>query len=211
MAYSDVKAQFLGLLNRRDITPSLTDTFMGFGIQRIQRELRVPSMEKIVEASTDGTAKIDVPGDLLQIISVHTNDQVNQKKLIRTDLQTILNQSKIPGTPQFYYREGSSIYLGPYPPSGTTIFIHYYADVSSLTADTDTNWITEVAPALLIYAALAYAADYYLDDRKQLFEASYQQIVDQLTIMAMQDEVENASISPAYDSTPTYVGPYYGR
>lgn len=211
MAYLDVKTQFLGLLNRRDITPSLTDTFMNFGIQRIQRELRVPAMEKVVQVLTDGTAQISVPGDLLQIISLHTNDEVYQTKLVRTDLQSILRYSKIPGTPQFYYREGATFYIGPYPPSGTSVWVNYYADVSSLTADTDTNWLTEVAPALLIYAALAYAADYYLDDRKGLFEGSYQQIADQLTSMAAQDEVENASVSSAYDSTPNYVGPYYGR
>lgn len=211
MTYLAVKNQFLGLLNRRDITPTLVDTFMGFGIQRIQRELRVPAMEKVVEVLTDGTAEISVPGDFLQVISVHTNDAVNQRKLIRTDLQTILNYSKIPGSPQYYYREGATFYIGPYPPENTSVWINYYADVSSLTADTDTNWLTEVAPALLIYASLAYAADYYLDDRKGLFETSYQQIADQLTMMAMQDEVENASISTAYDSSPNYVGPYYGR
>lgn len=211
MAYLDVKTQFLGLLNRRDITPSLTDTFMQFGIQRIQRELRVPAMETVVQVTTGGTAQVSVPGDLLQVISLHTNDSVYQNKLIRTDLQTILRYSKIPGSPEFYYREGGTFYIGPYPPTGTVVWINYYADVSTLTADTDTNWLTEVAPALLIYAALAYAADYYLDDRKGLFETSYQQIADQLTSMAQQDEVENASVSTAYDSTPNYVGPYYGR
>lgn len=211
MAYLDVKTQFLGLLNRRDITPSLTDTFMQFGIQRIQRELRVPSMEQVVQVTTDGSPQISVPGDLLQVISLHTNDAAYQNKLIRTDLQTILVYSKIPGSPQYYYREGGIFYIGPYPPSGTTVWVNYYADVSTLTADTDTNWLTEVAPALLIYAALAYAADYYLDDRKGLFETSYQQIADQLTSMAQQDEVENASISSTYDTSPNYVGPYYGR
>lgn len=211
MAYLDVKTQFLGLLNRRDITPSLTDTFMQFGIQRIQRELRVPAMEKVVQVLTDGTAQISVPGDLLQVISLHTNDAVYQNRLIRTDLQTILRYSKIPGSPELYYREGATFYIGPYPPTGTSVWISYYADVSTLTADTDTNWLTEVAPALLIYAALAYAADYYLDDRKGLFETSYQQIADQLISMAQQDEVENASVSTAYDTTPNYVGPYYGR
>jgi hypothetical protein len=210
MAYVDVKNQFLGLLNRRDITPSLTDTFMGFGIQRIQRELRVPAMEKLATLLTDGSAQISVPGDLLEVISIHTNDQVNHNKLVRCDLQTILDYAKIPGVPKFYYREGTSFSLGPYPPSGTAIWINYFADASSLSADTDSNWITEVAPTLLIYAALSYSCDYFLDDRKQLFEASYQQIADQLQQMALQDELENASISPAYDSSPNYIGPFYG-
>lgn len=211
MSYLDVKTQFLGLLNRRDITPTLVTTFLNYGVQRIQRELRVPAMEKIVEIETDGTSKLPVPGDLLQVISIHTNDSVNRTKLARCDLQTILDYAAIAGSPRVYYREGAYLNIGPVPASGTSVFIHYYADASSLSADSDTNWLTEVAPTLLIYAALSYAADYFLDDRKQLFEASYMQIAEQLVTMAIQDEVENASISPAYDSSPNYVGPYFGR
>jgi hypothetical protein len=168
-------------------------------------------MEKLAEITMDGTSRFPVPGDLLQVISVHTNDTSTHKKLIRTDLQTILDASVMAGAPQFYHREEGYIYVGPYPPSGTTVYVHYYADISSLVADTDSNWLTEVAPALLIYASLSYAADYFLDDRKQMFEASYIQIAEQLMSQAMADEVENASISPAYDTGPNYVGPYYGR
>lgn len=211
MTYAACKTQFLGILNRRDITPSLVDTFMKFGIQRIHTELRVPAMEKTVEMLTDGASGLVVPGDLLEFISVHTNDNVNHDKLIRTDLQSILAYSKIPGVPKFYHREGGLIYIGPYPPDQTSVFISYFSDSSALVADSDYNWLTEVAPMLLIYAALSYAADYYLDDRKGLFEATYGQTRDNLQNMALQDEVSNASVSPAYDSSPNYVGPYYGR
>lgn len=210
MAYVDVKNQFLGLLNRRDITPSLTNTFMSFGIQRIQRELRIPAMEKLVYIPTDGSASFPVPADLLELISMHTNDAASHKKLVRTDLQTILDTSVIQGSPRYYYRESKTFTIGPCPPDNTPIYLNYYKNADTLSADTDTNWITEVAPTLLIYAALSYSADYFLDDRKQMFEASYMQIAEQLQLMALQDELQNASISPAYDSAPNYVGPYYG-
>lgn len=210
MTYLAVKTQFLGILNRRDITPTLVDTFMLYGIQRIQREVRCREMEKLTSVLTDGTAQIAVPTDLLEVISLNTNDQVNTHKLTRCDLQTILDYSKIPGQPRFYYRQNEEFSLGPYPPNGTTIWINYYCDVSTLTADSDTNWLTEQAPALLVYAALAYAADYFLDDRKQLFEASYTQVAEQLVIQSTQEDLENASISTAYDSSPNYVGPYFG-
>ena len=211
MSYLDVKNQFLGLLNRRDITPTLVNTFMGFGVQRIQRELRIPAMEKLISMSTDGTSALQVPGDLLEIIAMYTDDSANTQKLIKTDLQTILDFGKVPGSPRYYYREGAFFTIGPYPPAGTSVYLNYYVNAAALSDDTDTNWITEIAPTLLIYAALSYAADYFLDDRKQLFEASYVQIAEQMQLMALQDELQNASISPAYDSTPNYVGPFYGR
>jgi hypothetical protein len=100
--------------------------------------------------------------------------------------------------------------VGPVPPDETSIFIYYYADASELVADSDTNWVTEVAPTLLIYAALSFASDYFLDDRKQMFEASYMQIAEQLQNMALQDELGNASVSSAYDTAPNYVGPFFG-
>ena len=210
MAYLDVKTQFLGLLNRRDITPTLVNTFITFGLQRIQRELRVPAMEKTAEFITDGTPKVPVPGDLLEVINIFTNSTAEQARLIRTDTQTILNFQNTAGSPRYYSRIANNYHVGPFPPAGNSIFIHYYADCAPLVADTDTNWISEVAPTLLVYAALSYAADYFLDDRKQMFEASYTQIAEQLQFMALQDELANSSISSAYDSSPSYVGPYYG-
>ena len=210
MAYVDVKNQFLGLLNRRDITPSLTNTFMQFGIQRIQRELRIPAMEKLANFVTDGTYNVAVPGDYLEMISIYTNTTTSHKRLTRVDAQSILDYSQQSGIPQFYSRIGGNFVVGPVPPSGTSVFIYYYADASALVADSDTNWITEIAPTLLIYAALSYASDYFLDDRKQMFEASYMQIAEQLQNMALQDELENASVSSAYDTSPNYIGPFYG-
>lgn len=210
MAYLDVKTQFLGLLNRRDITPTLVNTFLTFGIQRIQRELRLPAMEKVAIFTTDGTYQVDVPGDYLEMINIYTNTSSSHQRIVRTSAQNILDYLQIPGIPQYYSRVGGKFYIGPYPPSGTQIFIHYYADTAALSADTDVNWITEVAPTLLVYAALSYAADYFLDDRKQLFEASYLQVAEQLQNMAIQDELGNASVSSAYDSNPSFVGPYYG-
>ena len=210
MAYVDVKNQFLGLLNRRDITPSLTNTFMQFGIQRIQRELRIPAMEKLANFVTDGTYNVAVPGDYLEMLSIYTNTTTSHKRLTRVDAQSILDYSKQSGIPQFYSRIGGNFVVGPVPPSGTSVFIYYYADASALVADSDTNWITDIAPTLLIYAALSYASDYFLDDRKQMFEASYMQIAEQLQNMALQDELENASVSSAYDTSPNYIGPFYG-
>ena len=200
MSYSEVKTQFSALLNRRDLTASLITTFMSYAIQRIQRELRVPAMERLAEITTDGTSSIDVPGDLLEIISVHTNDETNHDKLTKTDLGTILVWSRELGIPRYYYRETSTLSLGPYPAEGTTVWIHYYADASPLLNDIDENWLTEIAPALLVYAALSYAADYFMDDRKPLFEASYLQIAEQLQIQALNDETANASIRPSFST-----------
>jgi hypothetical protein len=181
---------------------------MGMAIQRIQRELRVPAMEKIVSYTMDGTGTVPVPGDLLELISIHFNDSVNQRKLTKVDLQTAVRLNNIPGIPTSFYRLTGNFLIGPVPVSGTTAYLTYYADASGLSADTDHNWITDAAPDLLIYGALSYAADYFLDDRLERFEGRFTSIVQDLQNMAAQDELENASISPAYSVNQLPFWPY---
>lgn len=208
MLYSEIKTNFQSILNRRDITASQITTFMGFAIQRIQRELRVPPMEKLVAYTCDGTATLDIPGDLLEVIAIFFNDSVNQLKLTRVDLTSAIRASQAPGVPQVYHRSGASFLIGPYPPSGTKAYINYYADASTLNADTNHNWLTDAAPDLLIYGALCYAADYFLDERKMAFEQRFGQIIDDLQQQAHQDELENASLLPAYNTSPIpYLNP----
>ena len=205
MQYSDLKTNFQSILNRRDITPSQTNLFMQMAIQRIQRNLRVPAMEVTATFSTDGTGNIPVPGDMLEIISIYTNDAINQNKLERVDLQTAILTSNQIGVPTFYHRNGGNFLIGPVPVAGTTVYINYYQDAGSLVADTDHNWITDAAPDLLMYGALTRSADFFLDDRKQMFEQTYTQIEDDLRQMALQDELINASMTNCFDTdTPYY-------
>ena len=47
MNFGDLKAHFNDLLNRSDITTTLTTRFIDQGIARIQRQLRIPANEKV--------------------------------------------------------------------------------------------------------------------------------------------------------------------
>jgi hypothetical protein len=73
MNYGETKAQFLGLLKRRDITDSLAETFLQQAVSRIQRVLRIPPMEKSVAVVYDGTiltnGEIPIPSDYLRLIA----------------------------------------------------------------------------------------------------------------------------------------------
>ena len=46
MNYGTLKSHFNDLLNRSDITSTLTERFIDQGIARIQRQLRTPANEK---------------------------------------------------------------------------------------------------------------------------------------------------------------------
>ena len=199
MQLSDLKSQFSALLNRRDLTSSLTTTFYQMGVQRIQRELRLPAMESLQPLTTDGTDTLVIPGDYLEAISLFMNDGTNNRRLTRCDLNTITQKRMLLAAyPTHFHRIGANLIIGPVPAAGTVLYLNYYQDASLLSADTDTNWLTDAAPDLLIYAMLSYAADYYADDRKQLWEQTYLQIANDLADMAVQDELVGAAIGPTF-------------
>ena len=54
MIYSDLKSHFNDLLNRSDITTALTTRFISQGISRIQRSLRTPMSERVLEVTITG-------------------------------------------------------------------------------------------------------------------------------------------------------------
>lgn len=199
MNYSEIKDAFTAILNRRDITPSRITTFLSLGIQYIQRKLRVPPMEKLVEYTSDGTKLVPVPGDFLEMINIYVDDTSNgQVTLEKRDLQTVLANASVVGTPRFYHRSGSNFIVGPRPAADTVISVSYYQDAATLANDTDTNWMTEAIPSALIYAGLIYAADFYLDDRKKLWESRLLEDLSDVQEMANRDELVNGTVSPAY-------------
>lgn len=199
MNLGELKAQFSAILNRRDITPSLVTTFIQQSIQRIQRELRTPMQEKVVlyewRADRNG---IPLPNDYIRLISIDTaTDSSEPGQLRGADLNTVLRRSIEVGRPELYCRQDAEFLVAPRPVVGTQLFITYIADFSAINADTDVNILTNVAADAVIYGALSYASDYYLDDRRVVFEERFVQILNSLQGQADDDELIAARIAPA--------------
>jgi hypothetical protein len=72
-----------------------------------------------------------------------------------------------------------------------------------MTANSDENALAAVAPDLIIYAALTYASDYYLDERAALFETKYNQFLSEIQEQANDQEMNGGiqSIQPTYTFT----------
>ena len=58
-----------------------------------------------------------------------------------------------------------------------------------MTQDSDENALASIGSDLIIYAALTYAADFYLDDRGQNFEAKYQAFLKEIQEQANDQEL----------------------
>jgi hypothetical protein len=196
MNYSDIQAQFLSLLNRRDCTTAQAQGFIQMAMQRIQRDaIRIPAMEKsLIVTIQPGYTGLVIPSDLLELINLiptSTNGGTGQsdfKRMEKCDITTALNMGIHVGVPRRYSRQGGVWILGAAPAIGDTIRIDYYAELAALVSPTDTNAITLIAPDLLIYGALCYAGDFYTDKRMANWEERFQQISTDLQNQANDDE-----------------------
>jgi hypothetical protein len=209
MNYGELKAQFAGLLNRRDLTSSLQTTFVQQGIAKVQRQLRVPAMEKVVAVvigpATYAVAPsigLPIPSDLIQLIAISVYDAtgVFQGTLDGVDIETCKLTAITTGAiPRVYAREGGSWVFGPTPATGMTIRIHYYTEIGAMVADADSTTMSEVCPEVFIYAALGFAGDYFMDARTQGWKQTSADLMSELANQADRDELAARKVvQPAY-------------
>jgi hypothetical protein len=203
MNKAGIRSQVLGLLNRNDCTNALADTFIEQALARIQRTLRVPSMEAEEVLTTNSVSGdvIVLPSDFLNIKYLYTpKTDGTQQMLEYKDVSTFLSIPSSVGIPQYYTRIRGELKMKPYPPVGTTINLIYFNEIPDLVNDSDVNFLTIIAPDLLTYGALTFAADYFVDDRKPAFEerfgAIYSEVVEQASLVDM--DQTSIAINPAY-------------
>lgn len=200
MTLADLRSQLLAILNRNDCSTSLANTFINQAQTRIERTLRIPGMEKssVVTGNEDpATDAIIIPVDFLQMKYLYTGCYLLENK----DIGHFLRLPKNIGDPKYYCRIGASYMLKPAVSPGQEVYLVYYASQPSLVNDTDTNLFSTVASDLLLYAALSYATDYFVDDRVTAFEARFTALFGDLVEQANQTDMEQSAqqIAPAYN------------
>jgi hypothetical protein len=195
MNYGELKTHFQALLNRRDLTTTLRETFLQMGISRIQRELRAPLMEKatLVTIGEDYDG-LEIPSDYIALVALTVVDE--ETKLRRVDLQVAQREAVNIDTPQVFARQAGKWILGPTPIEDTVIRIDYFGEVGALEEDDDENVLTIIAPDLVSYAALVYAAEYFLDRRLEAFENRYNIMLNAIQSQSDFDELSHAAIMP---------------
>lgn len=198
MNKGEIRAHFKALLNRSDITDALADTFIDQGITRIQRSLRVPSMEKKhTYTFTSSASQVNLPADFLEAIDVYFADQALSRIPMRE--MSALKAGNEVGTPRHFAREQGVLLLYPYPSSGS-LSLNYYASFTDMASDSDENVLAAIAADLITYGALTYASDYYLDERAPIFAQKYQEFMTELQEQANDAETSGTlqSIRPTY-------------
>jgi len=200
-----MKADFLAILDRDDCTDAQADVFMQQGMSRIQRDCRLPSMERaqLITPTSVPMSQFPVPPDLIQIIDVLVPKEASttgQMRALKHVAYRKLMEYDNTDIPRAYARFQTQVYLAGAVTVGTQIQFLYYGNFSPFaTADSD-NELSASTPDLAIYAALSYAGDYFEHPLAAQWEARYQAIKAEVQAMAIDLETEGGIqvVQPIY-------------
>lgn len=201
MNKGELRTHFKELLNRSDCSDALADTFIDQSITRIERNLRIPPMEKSYSYSISiSTSEVLIPSDFLEAINMYyENTSVNRVSMNRFLDVSVGNET---GTPLYFTRQGTNFKIYPSPTSGSLV-LNYYASFPAMTSDTDENDLALIASDLITYGALSFAADYFLDERGQLFESRFTQLANELQGQA--DDAESSGTVQVIQASAQYL------
>lgn len=198
--YADVRTKFIERLRRRDCTNSLADGFISDAIKRVQRKLRVPAGERAVSVEIDDDSYsaygLAIPSDLLKLRDITLTRADGVKVVLKRKPLSIVEREVAygtEGTTWCFCRRGAYFVLGPDPLGGETVRVDYWSEFETADEDTDETILFDVAEDLIVFGALAYACEHFVDKRGQAFEARFQEIMFDLQMQGDDDELSGGA------------------
>ena len=183
MAFQDMLNAVTTILNRDDCTPAQAQVFLTQALERIQREVRLPSMER--QQLITATATMDwfpVPSDLLQPIDIL---EPGQYDLRPTPLQRLpfrrLMRMDPNGWPTAYARFQGQFWVRGQVPAGSLVQCLYYGAFTPFATAASENELSLSSPDLAVYGALSFAGDQFQHPLTPTWEGRYQQILASVT------------------------------
>ena len=211
MSWNSVLASMQTILNRDDCTAAQAAQFLIEGVQRIQRECRLPSMERALIIQPQGQMTFfPVPTDLIQPIDVIWQAGAGTqwsggppKVLVKRPYRDLLKYTNAAPNvpPHSYARNQTQMWLVGYPNIGDTVTFLYYGNFTPWANGNVDNELSSSAPDLMIYAGLSYAGDYFVHPLTQTWESRYQSL--QKSYQGLSDDLDAEggpqAIQPIYN------------
>ncbi len=175
--YTDIAAKIEEWLNRvghSDVTTNAED-FINLGQRRIQREVRVPPMEKLATLTiTAGQATI--PSAMLDVKEMIAYDGEGAWDVYRATYAQVRNKrlkTALTG-PEIFDTVAGNFEFGPAPSSGVSVDIVYYQELDFISPTNPTNWFVTYAPELILYASLIEASVFIKDfEQEKTYQGKY--------------------------------------
>jgi hypothetical protein len=185
--YSSLISSLEAYLQRNDpLIVANIPQFIALAQVRIPRELKILGFRQEVTGSFSGdtltTGIMPKPEDWRKTISFYVGTGANNNihtPVLERDydyIRTVYPDPTQTGTPRFFADADYEHWLvQPTPQTGFPYKIPYYAILTQLDDTTQTNWLTENAPDLLLYACLMEAIPFVkVDERIPVWQGMYQ-------------------------------------
>lgn len=175
--YNDLVSTVESYLARSDLT-SVIPTFVMLAQQRMSRDLRTREMLKLsTTTATDNT--VELPTDFLEMREIHfqgnppiTLEYESPDKFFRDFLTTTS------GLPYYYTILAYELQFAPAPDSAQVLQMLYYAEPTFISTTTASNIYLANYPDALLYATLAEAEPYLMNDaRIQVWATMYDRAI----------------------------------
>jgi hypothetical protein len=166
-------------LARTDLSSQIPD-FIQLAQTRMSRDLRTEKMLKVATAnSTAGDGTVALPSDMLEVREIHVQgNPVIRLEYQSPDLFFKNSQTTLSGMPYYFTMLGSEFQFAPIFDSTMTVQILYYAQPTFISTTTASNLFLANYPDALLYATLAEAEPYLLNDaRIQTWSALYDRAI----------------------------------
>ena len=164
-------------LARTDLTSVIPD-FIQLAQTRMSRDLRTEKMLKVATTTmVDNT--VSIPADMLEVREIHL--QGNPPVILEyqsPDLFFKNFQTTLSGRPFYFTMLGSEFQFAPQPNGNQTVQILYYSQPTFISTTTASNLFLANYPDALLYATLAEAEPYLMNDgRIQTWSALYDRAI----------------------------------
>jgi hypothetical protein len=175
--YNDLVSTVESYLARSDLT-AVIPTFVMLAQQRMSRDLRTREMLKLATTiATDNT--VELPIDFLEMREIHfqgnppiTLEYESPDKFFRDFLTTTS------GLPYYYTILAYELQFAPAPDSQQTLQMLYYAEPTFISSTVPSNLYLANYPDAILYATLAEAEPYLMNDsRIQVWASMYDRAI----------------------------------
>jgi len=166
-------------LARTDLSSQIPD-FIQLAQTRMSRDLRTEKMLKVATASiTSGDGTVAVPSDMLEVREIHIQgNPVVRVAYQSPDLFFKDGLTTTSGISVFFTMLGSEFQFAPVPNGSQTVQILYYAQPTFISTTTASNLFLANYPDALLYATLAEAEPYLMNDNRiQTWSALYDRAI----------------------------------
>lgn len=186
MTYTTLLSTAADYLERDDLAASLP-VFVRFAEKKCARVLKAQlATTTVTDTLTANNPLVTKPERWIETVSftvMSANTVTVLKKRARETIQQMYPDTTVTGLPKYYAEwQENYYYLGQTPDQAYNFELVIYQEPVPLDSGNQTNYLTDVAPDLLLYSTLLEATGYLKnDDRLAVWQAARDESIQQLT------------------------------